>query len=192
VAARVDIGGSWCLNLYELLVLDTAARLVSPASVGAVATMSSVYDPAWGPSSAIDMLVDLSQAGLPLGGSGLAHTVCAGNQWWRVAFPGGTPRNVSTVYFFNRQDGGLGTRITSGRGNVTLLRADGSEAGQYPLASGAVTTMAVQPAAPPAGMPVATATEEQKQRLVKSVRVTACAGCCECTVREQAAWGGQT
>jgi hypothetical protein len=138
------------------------------------------------------MLVDLSQAGLPLSGSNLSHAVCGSSQWLRVAFPDGAPRNVSTMYFFNRAEPGYNNRITSGRGNVTLLRADGSVTARFPLANGSVTTAVVQPAAPLAGVPVATATEEQKQRLVKSVRVTACAGCCECTGREQAAWGGQT
>ena len=71
----------------------------------------------------------------------------AASDWYQVVFPpapgfaGGLPSIISRVYFVNRVDGGLATKITASNGEVDLYSPAGTQVASAPLTSGTVTTL---------------------------------------------------
>jgi hypothetical protein len=126
-----------------------------------------------------DYCMEATSAGAVTGGCALAHTNCSTdiNPTKSVTvtfapqlplFPRAQPQAVGSVYFLNRGDGGLGSRITAGGGYLSLDLANGSALATYPLYANLVTQTQVAPitySSPPA----ADATEWQKQNLVRYV-----------------------
>lgn len=128
------------------------------------------------------MCMETDNVGTTSGGCGLYNSTCSSGSsaWWRMNFgptnnplyPTGYPSPIGAIYYVNRIDLASGTAITIGRGNLTLVRPDGSEAGRYPLDSRLITSIYVNNITlPPPAITIDTATESQKAQLVAAVRI---------------------
>jgi hypothetical protein len=179
VTVRVAATGQ-CFHFVEVLVFSAQGRLISHAP-GAVAASLTAYDasPANAARNAIDGCIEIAEStGGVTGGCGFYHSVCGGSQWWNVTFapgagfPSGLPQPVGAIYFVNRVEGNLGPRLTAGGGALTTHRVDGSVISSYPLLASMVTHIPVNPIVLPGPhVGLEDATEEQKQTLVRSVRL---------------------
>jgi hypothetical protein len=193
VAARITLGGAQCLNFNELLVFSTSGQLISSNVSGATVALNvPAYSSALNEFQGNDNCFDTSATGVTMAPCALCHGACnasglsgapGGVTTYTVTFaptpewPGGLPQPVGSVIFVNRMESGSpsnSARITVGRGNVSLLRVDGSEAASAPLSSGSATTLQVANITlPPVPNPDSdpSVTEEDKQLKVRYVRV---------------------
>jgi hypothetical protein len=197
VAARITLGNGACLNFNELLVFDTTGRLISYNGSGAtVAFNVPSFSATLNVFQGNDNCFDMGATGTPTAPCQLAHAACNasglsgepdGVTTYTLTFPpspewpNGEPRPVGSVIFVNRVDTAntaLMSRITAGRGNVTLLRVDGSVAAAGALGAGQGTTLQVAPISlPPVPHPDsdASVTEDDKQTKVRYVRLASTA-----------------
>lgn len=165
----VESFGSSCLSFTELLAFDTTGRLVSAQDYNpsAAAYMSANLDESMLPSYGNDLCMGVNETGGPAQGCAYLTGLCGTNvsqSWWVDL---GAPMPIGAVYLVNRNAAGAVA------GSVNLYRSDGTIIGGYAVSSSLVVTSAqVAPIVPPPpALTVATATEEQMQMLVASVRL---------------------
>jgi hypothetical protein len=193
VALRISVSLNQCLNFNEVLVFDTTGRLISSNASGAtVAFNVPAYSSTLNVWQGNDFCFDLAATGGPVAPCQLAHAQCNasgmsgapdGVTTYTLTFaptdewPGGLPQAVGSVVYVNRVDTTTVAnmnRILVGRGNMTLLRVDGSVAADVQLGSNQSTTLTVAPITlPPVPHPDTdpSVTEDDKQNKVRYVQL---------------------